>query len=231
MAYKRKFRKRTNTRRRPYRKRYNRRNGVITKKGVGKSGIPDRMMVKMVYADVIRLSQAVTSFDIHTFRASDLFDPDFSGGGHQPRGYDQWASFYGKTMVHACKIKATFTSSRSDSSGNCNVYLMPSLQSGFVPDWIATQEGRYGKATVIGPYVGGNVRTLNGYMTTKRINGDINGLEQDQYGAVFGNTPIDNWYWHIGAETQDTSAINYVDVSVVLTYYVELFDRVTLPQS
>jgi hypothetical protein len=31
-----------------------------------------------------------------------LFDPDYSGTGHQPLGFDQWSAFYGSYTVTKC---------------------------------------------------------------------------------------------------------------------------------
>jgi len=42
------------------------------------------------------------------FRLNGLFDPDFSLGGHQPMGFDEWSAFYGRYRVKSakCKIRA-----------------------------------------------------------------------------------------------------------------------------
>jgi len=231
MPYKRKYRKRANTRRRPYRKRYNKGGRVVSRRGYGKAGIPDRMTVKMVYAETIRLSQSVVSFDKHVFYGSALFDPNDSGTGHQPRGYDQWAQFYNKSMCHASKIRCTFTPTVNNSTGNMRVFLLPSIDSSITPDWTTVQEGQYGKSSSVGPYVGNGIRNLSSYMTTKKIFGDVNGLEEAEYGATFGFNPNVKWYWIVGAETQDGTPMEYCDVAVVITYYVELYDRKNLPES
>lgn len=69
-----------------------------------KTGIVrDRQMVTMRYyfdyTEDISISQKV-----HLFRANGLFDPDETGIGHQPRGFDQYASFYNKYVVMSSKI-------------------------------------------------------------------------------------------------------------------------------
>lgn len=41
----------------------------------------------------------------HAFRLNSLFDPDLTGTGTQPVGFDQWAAFYNRYIVYACKIE------------------------------------------------------------------------------------------------------------------------------
>lgn len=41
----------------------------------------------------------------YTFRVNSLYDPDYTGTGHQPLGYDQLAPMYKQNVVHACRIK------------------------------------------------------------------------------------------------------------------------------
>jgi len=48
-------------------------------------------------------SGAITSTQV--FRANDLFDPDFTGTGHQPMGFDQLILWYNHFCVHTAKIR------------------------------------------------------------------------------------------------------------------------------
>lgn len=226
-------RKRTYNKRKPQNKKtyYKRKNNkVTTGYSQGATGIPDRMMLKMIYADTIRLTNSMVHFDNHTFSGNDLNDPNVSGIGHQPKSYDQWSQFYNKTMVHGSSIECRFTPTQSSGDGNTNIYLIPTIDSATLPGWIDIQENKLGKADVVGPYVGMGLKYLKDYMSTKKLFGDVNGLEQSDYGAFFNFSPINKWYWVIGAETQNGNAVS-VDVSVVITYYVELFDRKDLPGS
>jgi len=223
-------RRRTHRRKRT-RRNYRKRNAVTTGHGRGRTGLPDRMMLKMTYAETIRLTQAAAPFDNHIFSGNDLADPNVSGVGHQPKGYDQWGQFYNRYMVHGAKIVCRFTPTVSNSTGNINTYILPTLDSTTLPGWTSIQEDKFGKASMVGPYVGNGIRFMSAYMSTKKLFGDVNGLEQSDFGALMGSAPNRHWYWIVGGETQDGSVLQHCDVAVVITYYVELYDRKDLPQS
>lgn len=53
---------------------------------------------------------------IHSFSANGLYDPDITGVGHQPMGFDQWMAFYGKYCVLESKATVTFFSTSDASS-------------------------------------------------------------------------------------------------------------------
>ncbi len=72
--------------------------------GRRKDGIvPDKKRVHMRYFFEVTQDISV-SIKHHTFRANGCFDPDQTGGGHQPRGFDQWKNLYNEYVVTSAKI-------------------------------------------------------------------------------------------------------------------------------
>lgn len=69
-------------------------------------GYNNNFTVRLTYADTFRqditcaISGGNSKFQI--FRANSIFDPDYSGGGHQPLFRDMWASMYDHYCVLAC---------------------------------------------------------------------------------------------------------------------------------
>lgn len=58
--------------------------------------------VDLIYVEYVSLGSIVTS--AHEFRLNSPYDPYYSGGGHQPRGFDQWAAFYRRYRVTQAKL-------------------------------------------------------------------------------------------------------------------------------
>lgn len=89
----------------------------------------------MIYSDFFTLQSAIGSpVQIRIFSASGLFDPDFSLGGHQPRGFDQLMALYDRYVVTNAKISATFAYSTNNGAETGRVcYPFISVQDNTLP--------------------------------------------------------------------------------------------------
>lgn len=81
--------------------------------------MPKTHKVKLRYAD----SCTITPMDAtapywYLYRANDMYDPDSSGTGHQPLGFDQYMAFYNHFTVVGSKIKVTPVNDSQSTSNN-----------------------------------------------------------------------------------------------------------------
>jgi len=69
-------------------------------------GLPARKTVTMRYCETINLAMTTGAMAVYDWSSDDLFDPNITGAGHQPYGFDQWCLFYTKFTVlkSSCKI-------------------------------------------------------------------------------------------------------------------------------
>ena len=72
--------------------------------------------VNMRYTQTVAIGGG-TGVQTHMLTPNSIFDPDVSGGGHQPRGHDQMAAYYDKYRVLSCKVKITFVPKFANSAG------------------------------------------------------------------------------------------------------------------
>lgn len=101
----RKNKKRTYRRKRVVKKR----RGVFRLQKQMSVGFPKTTVVKHRYVDAFSINPSLGNVGYHWFRANSLYDPDVTGAGHQPLGFDQWSTFYNHYIVIGAKIKATFS--------------------------------------------------------------------------------------------------------------------------
>lgn len=73
-----------------------------------KTILPSQIIVPFRYVETQPYDPVAGIVAHQQFRANGLRDPNFSIGGHQPYGFDQWMDMYQEFTVIGSKIKATF---------------------------------------------------------------------------------------------------------------------------
>lgn len=84
-----------------YRKRYQKRKRIGRFK-VG--GFPQKKAVKIRYATQLTLNAVASDVAYHVYSANGCYDPDITGTGHQPLGFDQHMEQYDHYTVVGSKI-------------------------------------------------------------------------------------------------------------------------------
>jgi len=82
-----------------------------------RTGFPIITTVNLKYAESFQLSSTYGATAAHNFRTNSPFDPNHSGGGHQPLGFDQWSGFYNHYIVLRSSMRVTFTSAAANTTG------------------------------------------------------------------------------------------------------------------
>jgi len=90
-------------------------------------GMPDKKMVRLRYAEEVALNGLTQGPIAHTFSANGAYDPNITGTGHQPNGFDQMMQFYNHHQVIKSKIFCKFPAS---TTGN----VIPAYMDVFLTD-------------------------------------------------------------------------------------------------
>lgn len=86
---------------------------------------PKVMRYKLPYLeDIYQLNPTGINVAVQVFSVNGLFDPNISGVGHQPRGYDQLQSMYDHYCTTFSKITNTFTTSAATTAFICGISLV-----------------------------------------------------------------------------------------------------------
>lgn len=89
------------------------------------SGFPKMIMIKHKYADQAAISMPAGGPALSTiYSCNSLYDPDVSGGGHQPYYFDQLSALYDHYVVIGSKIRCTFMpQSQTTPAFYVNMYI------------------------------------------------------------------------------------------------------------
>jgi len=90
-------------------------------------GFPLKYHCKLRYVDTIFLNVGENGTVQHAFRASNIFDPDFSGSGLQPRHFDLFSEIYDNYTVIKSKLSAKVVgySNSSDDAQALGIRVSP----------------------------------------------------------------------------------------------------------
>ncbi len=191
---------------------------------------PDRVLTKLRYFESLVLDVAL-GVATYVFRLNSVHDPDFTGTGHQPTGYDQWSSFYQNWRV----LRASFhlKLGRDEDSAvpaviNVGVGPAPATTA---PTYLAMlledPRATWGQISNTGPGIdirgAYDIRTLFGLSRAQ--------FADVAYQSAVGSNPTNTYYLIIFVELPNGA--NTVDVSggILLEYEVEFFNRVNLSPS
>lgn len=76
-----------------------------------KSGFPKKLLMKHKYVDTISVTNTSGLNSNYQWRCNGMYDPNYSGGGHQPLYFDQMTAIYNHYTVIGSRIKVTLTPS------------------------------------------------------------------------------------------------------------------------
>ena len=199
-----------------------------------KAVVPDKHVVKLRYVQQFDLDASSLINNSRVFRANSIFDPDFTGVGHQPLGHDQWAVFYDHYNVVGSKITAKFISTSAASNiGASVVGILLRDSSTLVPvptDIMEQTNSGYGIMTNSGAT---QVKTIVKGFSCKKFFGlkDI-ADNRAMVGAAFGSNPSEDAYFHVYQAPlvtgEDPTLCHCI---VTMEFMVQLTERKVLPQS
>jgi len=90
--------------------------GPFRNQSLIRTGFPRTTMVKLRYVEGVTINAAAAQVGYHYFRANSVYDPNYTGGGHQPMNFDLWAQLYNHYVVVGAKCTAYFHDDNNASS-------------------------------------------------------------------------------------------------------------------
>lgn len=169
-------------------------------------------------------------FASYVFRGNSLFDPDFTGTGHQPYGFDQWNNFYERYTVVGCSIRVQAFTNTSVPANAGSITLLPSASdtppSASMQTYNEDPRYRTRMATVTDSGGGRTFNSIKGYSKTSTVFGiPKSQINTEDFSADFTAGPAREWYWHILYSAMSGGVTPIPMLRVSITYYV-MFDQI-----
>lgn len=186
-----------------------------------KAPMPNKFASKLRYQEVVSVNPgAAGTAGVYVFSANGIFDPNYTGTGHQPRGFDQLMTMYDHYTVIGAKIVVDFISEGSYDN-ICWIALKDSSTADADPnDYL---EARNVVSTML-PHsgTGGNTTTrrLSKKYSTRKFLGRSKPMSDPELKGSTSSNPAEQAWFHIGiapTTSVDESAMN---IQVRLEYLV-----------
>jgi len=192
--------------------------------------IPDELRVSLKYSQQMVITETTGTATSYVFRGNGPFDPDLTGTGSQPAGYDQWSAFYYQQRTLGSRIKVRMISLSQSLTffrycvgpvgGTVTYNNASGIDNMAVGKFVQTRE----VITNTKP------QSVNMEKSTAVMYGkSLNAVEDDdQFASVVGAVPNNQWTWQIMMDSLDLTNTASVTVIVEIEYDVVFFVKVIL---
>ena len=223
MAYRRKRMTRRPRRRVPRRLIRMKRNPYL------KALIPRTHIAKLRYVDQYTFTPVLGGIPVRQiFRCNSLNDPDLSGLGHQPMGYDQLMALYSRSRVVGAKISINFVS--SDSTSNNSSAIVGVCQTSTTNNFSDTNtflEQKNGRYKIV--QLGENPRPISLRYSLKKSQGIKNVMDNYEISAVQNANPnIEDFFQVYVSGVSSVQIPSPVRATIQIEYIAVFSDPVDL---
>lgn len=186
----------------------------------GMVGLPDSVRVALKYSQIVAFTGSAAPA-AQTFAINSLFDPDFSGTGHQPSFFDFWSSAYSRYCVLGASailwIENETTTNTGANFACCYSDVNVSAQN---TEFIT--ESNRSKSGVVGPAGSMNVKkVVMPAITMAQLMGQPAVEPDDNMYAAVSASPTDPGYMVFRVSASDSASTITVRVKFTI-----LFDAV-----
>lgn len=176
------------------------------------------LKVNLKYAESISLNPGAGTAVSYVFSANGLYDPNITGGGHQPVGFDQYMALYELYTVTASMIKVTFIN--QDTANQQLVLISNRDLNSTDPDPRVYLENGGTVWDIIGRAGAGNdVKTIKKVMDMRQFSNNKDIMSEDNYAGTNATNPQEEQYYIISACSTDLSTdTGSITAFVEITY-------------
>lgn len=184
---------------------------------IGMNLFPKSFRCKMRYFDTVAISTGVSVAGTYVFSANGLYDPDVTGTGHQPMGFDQMMLSY----EHYIGIRSRMTIQVRNTSSAQSAHIGIIQNSFATPNTDIQRNIENGHLVMqqlnATPYEG-SMRTLTSIMDVAKFGTVKDILDDPEYQGNLSANPAEQSYFHISFWNTDNASVGTCIVNVTIEY-------------
>lgn len=195
--------------------------------------IPARYITKMKYAEAVTVSGI--GLQSYRWRLNSLYDPNFSGGGHQPYGFDQLCGPAGTALYNRYRVfKVDYVLTVANDDYNIHYAVLPSNET--VPPINNVSEARENpRCQYAVQNVGGTLKKITGSIYLPALTGRTKDqyMAEENYGGTYNTNPFEVCQFNCYAQglNDDAGTSMAHTFNLLLVYHAEFYDPHNLDQS
>lgn len=195
------------------------------------SPFAQRYICKMKYAEIRTVAGPIGGGLVqYNWNLNSIYDPNLSGIGHQPYGYDQLADLYNRYRVF--RVDYAISAYNTDGSVNYSVIAALPANEALTGTLGVSEIMENPRAKYITQAPNAALKVLKGSISLPSLVGRSKAqyLADDRYQAQWASSPAEQAVLNVMAGTisgsggNGGSATNTMNLSISLVYHVECFD-------
>lgn len=190
---------------------------------------PARLVTKLKYSEVVHVAiVGAAGLTDYSFNLNGLYDPNSSGTGHQPYGFDEASALYSRYRVFRCSWHVSFPANTTDTYQAC---VVPVNGASSFSTSSMSRMSELPMAVSKTVAANGNGVNFRGSIYLPKLNGvrPAEYKNDDRYIGTAGANPAEVMKLHLGF-TCETSNLDVYPV-VTLVYHAEFIDPNIVAQS
>lgn len=230
--------RRSYRRRRPYKRRFARFRKFRRTRRIKRMPLASqatRKVIKLRYVDDITIDAGIGALGTYVFRANSIYDPNYTGVGHQPRGRDEWALFYNKYVVLGSKITVKFQTTDSAASAPCKVGIAVKDVATVLSNATAYAENMHSRWSFIGTRDSGKPMTTITHKVNPRKFLNKKTFDDPNLEGGLGTSasnPTEEIFYHLFVQNEAQAVdLGTIFCSVMIEYLVALREPISLGAS
>jgi hypothetical protein len=188
--------------------------------------MPTAVRVVLKYHFTVTQTASAGEVDTYLFRGNGMFDPDVTGVGAQPLGFDQWHTLYQQNRVLASTIKATLTTpdATTNDALSINFCVYPSQGTSTPTTFESGASNPYARSKAVNGVIPRGQAIVNSMETSTMLGlPKVGPLVDDQLDGTNLADPAELWYWVLMMQPLDAAAATGYRLTGVVSYLCDFF--------